>query len=47
MITRSGEREDEYFAIFFRNDEALDDEFEANARAVFHPLLAVAEEIKE
>ena len=42
-----GEREDEYFAIFFRNDEALDDEFEANARAVFRPLLAVAEEIKE
>jgi exodeoxyribonuclease V gamma subunit len=42
-----GEREDEYFAIFFRNDEALDDEFEANARAIFRPLLAVAEEIKE
>ena len=42
-----GEREDEYFAIFFRGQDTLDGEFEANARAVFYPLLAVAEEIQE
>ena len=42
-----GERDDEYFALFFRNEDVLDGEFEANARAVFHPLLVVAEEIKE
>ena len=43
----NGERDDEYFALFFRNEDVLDGEFEANARAVFHPLLTVAEEIKE
>jgi exodeoxyribonuclease V gamma subunit len=43
----SGEREDEYFALFFRNSDALDSNFEAHARAVFHPLLEVSEEAKE
>ena len=42
-----GEREDEYFAIFFRDEDVLDGEFEANARAVFRPLLEVSEETKE
>jgi exodeoxyribonuclease V gamma subunit len=41
-----GECEDEYFALFFRNRQALDSDFEAHARAVFQPLLQVAEETK-
>jgi hypothetical protein len=42
-----GECEDAYFALFFRNSDALDSDFEAHARAVFRPLLKVSEEIKE
>jgi exodeoxyribonuclease V gamma subunit len=42
-----GECEDRYFALFFRNSDALDSDFEAHARAMFHPLLEVSEEIKE
>lgn len=42
-----GECQDEYFALFFRNGNCLDGEFETNARGVFHPLLEVAEEVKE
>jgi len=42
-----GECEDAYFALFFRNSDALGSDFEAVARAVFHPLLEVAEETNE
>jgi len=42
-----GECEDEYFALFFRTGDSLDGDFEALARAVFHPLLEVSEEVKE
>ena len=34
-----GECKDEYFDLFFRNAEALDDDFENQARVVFIPLL--------
>jgi exodeoxyribonuclease V gamma subunit len=43
----AGECEDEYFALFFRNSEELDGDFEAHARTVFDPLLEVSEETKE
>jgi exodeoxyribonuclease V gamma subunit len=43
----TGECEDGYVALFFRNSDSLDDEFERYARTVFDPLLEVAEEIKE
>ena len=42
-----GEGEDEYFALFFKNGDSLDGDFEAHARAVFHPLLEVSQEVKE
>jgi exodeoxyribonuclease V gamma subunit len=41
-----GECENEYIALFFRNSDALDSDFEAHARAVFRPLLALSEEMK-
>lgn len=40
----AGECEDDYFSMFFRDESALDEEFMAQARAVFGPLLEVAEE---
>jgi len=46
-FTARGECEDEYFALFFRNGDVLDGAFQAVARAIFHPLLQVAEEVKE
>ena len=42
-----GECEDEYFALFFKTGDPLDGDFETHARAVFHPLLQVSEEVKE
>jgi exodeoxyribonuclease V gamma subunit len=42
-----GECKDEYIALFFRNSDSLDGDFEDHARTVFDPFLAVAEEIEE
>jgi exodeoxyribonuclease V gamma subunit len=42
-----GEGEDPYFDLFFRNVGPLDGDFEAHARAIFHPMLEVSEETKE
>ena len=42
-----GECEDAYFALFFRNGDALDADFQAHARAIFLPLLAVLDETDE
>ena len=41
-----GECKDEYTALFFRNNDPLDGDFEDHARTVFDPLLAAAEEIE-
>jgi exodeoxyribonuclease V gamma subunit len=42
-----GEGQDPYFSLFFKNDDVLDEAFEACARAVFRPLLEHSEEVKE
>ena len=42
----TGECEDEYFALFFKNADALDGDFENHARSVFHPLLKHSEEVE-
>ena len=43
----AGECEDEYYALFFKNGDPLDGDFETHARVVFHPLLQISEEVKE
>ena len=40
-----GECEDPYFDLCFRNVDALDEEFQQTARAVFEPLLGALEEV--
>jgi len=42
-----GESQDEYFSLFFKNTEALDENFENLARTVFGPLLENLEEVPE
>lgn len=42
-----GEGRDEYVSLFFKDEAALDGDFETHARAVFQPLLENAEEVKE
>jgi exodeoxyribonuclease V gamma subunit len=42
-----GESQDEYISLFFRNEEALDGDFENRAREVFGPLLENAQEVEE
>jgi hypothetical protein len=40
-----GECEDAYFDLCFRSVDALDEEFQQTARAVFEPLLRVRQEV--
>jgi exodeoxyribonuclease V gamma subunit len=47
FVGSPGECEDKYISLFFKNEGALDDDFETLAQAVFHPLLEVSEEVEE
>ena len=42
-----GESQDEYVSLFFKNADALDEDFETLARTVFRPLLENMEEVQE
>ncbi len=44
---QTGEREDKYISLFFKEENPLDADFEATARAVFHPLLEKITEVGE
>jgi exodeoxyribonuclease V gamma subunit len=46
-LGKPGECQDEYISLFFKDDDALDGDFEMHARSVFQPLLEKLEEVAE
>ena len=47
FLGKPGESQDEYISLFFKDDDALDGDFEMHARSVFQPLLEKLEEVEE
>jgi len=47
FVGAPGESQDEYISLFFKNADALDENFETLARTVFRPLLENSEEVQE